>query len=394
MPDSIVYLDNAATTPLDERVLEAMLPYLRGGDPNGLPRGNPSSLHASGAAAREAVQEARASVARLVGASPGEILFTAGGTESDNLAVLGLAAASPEKRHVVISAVEHPAVRGVVAHLEATGYEVTKLGVDADGLVDPDELAKALRHDTALAAVMWANNEVGAVQPVEELADLCREAGVSFHVDAVQAVGRLAIDVSRVPVSTLALSAHKLYGPQGVGALYVREGVSLLPVLFGGGQERGLRSGTENVVGIVGLGEAARLASEELGERVRHEEALRDALLSGLTSIPGVRLNGHPEKRLSNNAHLSVEGVEAESLLLFLDALGYAVGSGSACASSTAGHKSSPVLLAMGRDEKEAMGAMRITVGKDNTVEEIEGFIEAFSVAVSRLRELSPLYTN
>jgi cysteine desulfurase len=394
MPDSLVYLDNAATTPLDERVLEAMLPYLRGGAPNGLPRGNPSSLHASGAAAREAVEEARASVARLVGASPGEILFTAGGTESDNLAVLGLAAASPEKRRVVISAVEHPAVRGAAAHLKAAGYEVTRLGVDADGLVDPDELAKALRPDTALAAVMWANNEVGAVQPVEELADLCREVGVSFHVDAVQAAGRLGIDLSRVPVSTLALSAHKLYGPQGVGALYVREGVSLLPLLFGGGQERGLRSGTENVAGIVGLGEAARLASEELGERARHEEALRDALLSGLTSIPGVRLNGHPENRLSNNAHLSVEGVEAESLVLFLDALGYAVGSGSACASSTTGHKASPVLLAMGRDEKEAMGAVRITVGKDNTVVEIEGFVEAFSAAVSRLRELSPLYTS
>jgi cysteine desulfurase len=394
MSASLVYLDNAATTPLEERVLEAMLPYLRGGAPNGLPRGNPSSLHASGAAARQAVEEARASVARLVGASPREIIFTSGGTESDNLAVLGLAAASPEKRHVVISAVEHPAVRGAAAHLEVAGYEVTKIGVDANGLVDPDELAKALRPDTALAAVMWANNEVGVVQPVEELADICCEAGVSFHVDAVQAAGRLSIDVSRVSVSALALSAHKLYGPQGVGALYVREGVSLLPLLFGGGQEKGLRSGTENVAGIVGLGEAARLASEKLDERARHEEALRDALLSGLTNISGVRLNGHREKRLSNNAHLSVEGVEAEGLVLFLDALGYAVGSGSACASSTAGHKASPVLLAMGRDEKEAMGAIRITVGKDNTVEEIEGFIEAFSAAVSQLRELSPLYTS
>jgi cysteine desulfurase len=394
MSASLVYLDNAATTPLEERVLEAMLPYLRGGAPNGLPRGNPSSLHASGAAARQAVEEARASVARLVGASPREILFTSGGTESDNLAVLGLAAASPEKRHVVISAVEHPAVRGAATHLEVAGYEVTKLGVDANGLVDPDELAKALRPDTALAAVMWANNEVGVVQPVEELADICCEAGVPFHVDAVQAAGRLGIDVSRVSVSALALSAHKLYGSQGVGALYVREGVSLLPLLFGGGQEKGLRSGTENVAGIVGLGEAARLASEKLGERARHEEALRDALLSGLTNISGVRLNGHREKRLSNNAHLSVEGVEAEGLVLFLDALGYAVGSGSACASSTAGHKASPVLLAMGRDEKEAMGAIRITVGKDNTVEEIEGFIEAFSAAVSQLRELSPLYTS
>ncbi len=394
MTESLVYLDNAATTPLDERVLQAMLPCLRGGVPNGLPRGNPSSLHASGAAAREAVEKARASVARLVGASPGEILFTAGGTEADNLAVLGLAAANTEKRHVVISAVEHPAVRGAAAHLETAGYDVTRVGVDADGLVDPKEFAKTLRPDTALAAVMWANNEVGAVQPVEELADLCCGAGVPFHVDAVQTAGRLEIDVSQVPVSTLALSAHKLYGPQGVGALYVREGVSLLPVLFGGGQEKGLRSGTENVAGVVGFGEAARLASEELVERTRHEESLRETLISGLTGIPGVRLNGHREKRLSNNAHLTVEGVEAESLVLFLDALGYAVGSGSACASSTTGHKASPVLLAMGRDEKEAMGAMRITVGKDNTVEEIEGFVEAFSAAVSRLRELSPLYTS
>ena len=394
MTESLVYLDNAATTPLDERVLEAMLPCLRGGVPNGLPRGNPSSLHASGAAAREAVEKARASVARLVGASPGEILFTAGGTEADNLAVLGLAAANTEKRHVVISAVEHPAVRGAAAHLETAGYEVTRVRVDADGLVDPKEFAKTLRPDTALAALMWANNEVGVVQPVEELADLCCGAGVPFHVDAVQTAGRLEIDVSQVPVSTLALSAHKLYGPQGVGALYVREGVSLLPVLFGGGQEKGLRSGTENVAGVVGFGEAARLASEELVERTRHEESLREALISGLTGIPGVRLNGHREKRLSNNAHLTVEGVEAESLVLFLDALGYAVGSGSACASSTTGHKASPVLLAMGRDEKEAMGAMRITVGKDNTVEEIEGFVDAFSAAVSRLRELSPLYTS
>jgi cysteine desulfurase len=241
---------------------------------------------------------------------------------------------------------------------------------------------------------MWANNEVGAVQPVEELADLCCGAGVPFHVDAVQTAGRLEIDVSQVPVSTLALSAHKLYGPQGVGALYVREGVSLLPVLFGGGQEKGLRSGTENVAGVVGFGEAARLASEELVERTRHEESLREVLISSLTGIPGVRLSGHREKRLSNNAHLTVEGIEAESLVLFLDALGYAVGSGSACASSTTGHKASPVLLAMGRDEKEAMGAVRITVGKDNTVEEIEGFVEAFSAAVSRLRELSPLYTS
>ena len=394
MPNTCVYLDHAATTPLDERVLEAMLPHL-GGAPNGLPRGNPSSLHAPGAAAREAVEEARASVARLVGASePGEVLFTAGGTEADNLAVLGLAAADPEKRHVVISKVEHPAVREAAAHLETVGYAITSVGVDADGLVAPAELAGALRPDTALAAVMWANNEVGSIQPIEEIAAACYEAGVPLHVDAVQAAGRLPVDVSRVPVFTLALSAHKLYGPQGVGALYVRDGVQLEPVLFGGGQEKGLRSGTENVAGIAGFGTAARLASEELEKRTRHEEALREALISGATGIPGVRLNGHRKKRLSNNVHLSVEGVEAESLVLFLDALGYAVGSGSACASSKAGHKASPVLLAMGRTPEEAISSIRITVGKDTTQEEVNNFLDSFTTAVSRLRELSPVYTS
>src|SRR5215210_5932288 len=394
MPNDVVYLDHAATTPLDERVLEAMLPHLRG-TRGGLPRANPSSLHAPGAAAREAVEEARASVARLVGAEePAEILFSAGGTESDNLAVLGLAAADSSKKHLVVSAVEHPAVRVAAEHLEAMGYEVTTVGVDADGLVSPVQFAEALRPDTALAAVMWANNEVGSVQPIEEIATLCREAGVPLHVDAVQAAGRLPVDVSRVPVSTLALSAHKLYGPQGVGALYMRGGVELDPLLFGGGQEKGLRSGTENVAGIVGFGVAAQLACEELEGRTRHEEALREALISGATGIPGVRLNGHREKRLSNNAHLSVEGIEAESLVLFLDALGYAVGSGSACASSTAGHKASPVLLAMGRAEEEAISAVRVTVGKDTTRAEVDGFLGAFTAVVSQLRELSPLYTS
>lgn len=394
MPNEAVYLDYAATTPLDERVFEAMLPHLRGA---GL-RGNPSSLHVLGAAARDAVEEARASVARLLNAGPGEILFTSGGTESDNLAVLGLAAArtgaDPEKRHVVISAVEHAAVRGAAEHLKANGYEVTRVGVDEGGIVSPVRFADALRPETALAAVMWANNEVGAVQPVKELAGICHEAGVPLHVDAVQAAGRLPIGVSRAPISTLALSAHKLYGPQGVGALYVREGVEVSPVLFGGGQEKGLRSGTENVSGIAGFGVATHLAFEELEERMRHEEVLREALISGATSLPGVRLNGHPERRLSNNVHLSVEGVEAESLVLYLDALGYAVGSGSACASGTAGHKASPVLLAMGRGEREAFSAVRITVGKDTTEDEVEGFLQAFAAAVSQLREVSSLYTS
>ena len=384
-----VYLDNAATTPLDGRVFDAMLPHLRG------PRGNPSSLHAAGASAREAVEEARGSVAAMVGAAPEEILFTGGGTESDNLAVLGLArAAAPEKRHVVVSSVEHAAVREAARRLETEGFEVTRVRVDSDGLADPADFAEALRPDTALAAFVWANNEVGTVQPIGELARICGEREIPLHADAVQAAGRVPLDVREVPVATLAVSSHKLYGPQGVGALYVRTGVNVAPISHGGGQERGLRSGTENVAGIVGFGEAARLVREELEQRARHETALRDRIVAGTKSIPGVSLNGHPERRLSNNAHLSVDGVEAEALVLFLDSLGYEIGSASACSSGSAEHKASPVLLAMGRDEREAFSAVRVTVGKDNADEEVDGFLEAFTSAISRLRELSPLYTS
>jgi cysteine desulfurase len=384
-----VYLDNAATTPLDPRVLETMLPHLR------VRRGNPSSPHGLGVSAREAVEAARGSVAAMVGASPGEIIFTGGGTESDNLAVLGLArAAAPERRHAVVSRVEHAAVREAARRLESEGFEVSRVGVDPDGLVDSAEFAAALRPDTALAALVWANNEVGTVEPIQELAEICADRGIPLHADAVQAAGRLSLDVGEVPVATLALSGHKLYGPQGVGALYARDGVGLEPLVVGGGQERGLRSGTENVAGLVGLGEAARLAWKDLEERVRHEVRLRDTILAGVAEIPGVRVNGHLSKRLSNNAHLTVEGVEAEGLVLFVDSLGYAVGSGSACASGSADRKASPVLLAMGRDEREALSSVRITVGKDNTLEEVEGFLEAFSPAVARLRELSPLYTG
>jgi cysteine desulfurase len=382
-----VYLDNAATTPLDPRVLGSMLGHLRGR------RGNPSALHALGNAARDAVEVARASVAALIGASPEEVFFTSGGTESDAIAVLGLArSARPEKRHLVVSSVEHAAVREDAKRLQKEGFEVSWIGVDADGLIDPDEFAVVLRPDTALAAVIWANNEVGTVEPIRELAELCAERGIPFHSDAVQAVGRVPINVSDVPASTLALSGHKLYGPQGIGALYVRDGVSPEPVVYGGGQENGLRSGTQNVAGIVGLGMAAVLASEEMDERVAHERALRDRILAGEEAIPNVTVNGHRERRLSNNVHLTVSGVEAESLVLFLDSLGYAVGSGSAC--SSGGHKASPVLIAMGRSEREAFSVVRITVGKDNTAEEVDSFLEAFAAAVAQLRELSPLYAG
>ncbi len=382
-----VYLDNAATTPLDPRVLESMLPHLGGR------RGNPSSLHALGDSAREGLEEARDSVASLIGASPGEIVFTSGGTESDDLAVLGLArSAGPEKRHAVVSCVEHAAVREAARRLEYEGFEVSWIGVDADGLVDPAEFAAALRPDTALAAVVWANNEVGTVEPEPELAQICAAKDIPFHADAVQALGRVPVDVSEAPVSTLALSGHKLYGPHGIGALYVREGVSLEPIMYGGGQERGLRSGTQNVAGIAGLGTAVRLACEEKEDRVTHERSLRDRIMAGIEAIPDVSVNGHRERRLSNNVHLTVSGVEAESLVLFLDSLGYAIGSGSAC--SSGGHKASPVLLAMGLPERDAFSVVRITVGKDTTPEEVDGFLRAFSTAVAQLREISPLYAG
>jgi cysteine desulfurase len=382
-----VYLDNAATTPLDPRVLESMLGHLGGR------RGNPSSRHAFGGSAREGVEEARDSVASLIGALPGEIVFTSGGTESDNLAVLGLArSAGSEKRHAVVSCVEHAAVRKAARRLQSEGFEVSWIGVDAKGLIDPEEFAASLRPDTALAAVVWANNEVGTVEPVPELAEICAAKDIPFHADAVQAVGRVPIDVSETQVSTLALSGHKLYGPQGVGALYVREGVSLEPIIYGGGQERGLRSGTQNVAGIAGLGTAARLAREEMDNRVAHERTLRDRVMAGIEALPDVFVNGHRERRLSNNVHLTVSGVEAESLVLFLDSLGYAIGSGSAC--SSGGHKASPVLLAMGVPERDAFSVVRITVGKDNAPEEVDGFLEAFSTAVAQLREISPLYAG
>jgi cysteine desulfurase len=382
-----VYLDNAATTPLDPRVLEAMLPHL------GANRGNPSSIHARGTAARESIERARESVAALLGASPAEVFFTAGGTEADCLAVLGIARATgPGRRHLVVSGIEHAAVREATRKLESEGFEVTWLGVDGHGLVDVDEFAGALRPDTALASVMWANNEVGTVQPVHELAAECARRGVPFHADAVQAAGREPIEVGEAGISTLAISGHKLYGPQGVGALYVREGTPIGPTLFGGGQEKGLRSGTENVAGIAGLGAAAGLAREELDNRISHETRLRDRLIEGLLTLPDVELNGHPERRLSNNAHVSVRGVGAESLVLVLDALGYAVGSGSAC--SSGGDRPSAILLALGRDEQDALSATRITVGKDNTAQEVDEFLEAFAKAVERLREVSPLYAN
>ena len=344
-----VYLDNAATTPLDPRVLEAMLPHLgadRGNPssctPAARPRARPSRRPAPRSPASSAPRRGRSSLppaARRPTAWPSSALARAAG---------------PERRHLVVSRVEHAAVREAARRLESEGFEVTWLGVDGHGLVDAEEFAAALRPDTALAAVMWANNEVGTVQPVEELAAECARRGVPFHADAVQAAGREPIDVGEVAVSTLAVSGHKLYGPQGVGALYVREGPPIAPILFGGGQEGGLRSGTENVAGLVGLGGRRGLAPRRAGGADRpRDRPCATGLIESLLAMPDVELNGHPERRLSNNVHVSVRGVGAESLVLVLDALGYAIGSGSACSSGGA-QGPRGCCSRMGRDEQEA----------------------------------------
>lgn len=389
LPNPNVYLDHAATTPLDPRIAETFSEAMR------LPRANPSSRHAGGVRARRAVEDAREAAFRLVGASSGEIYFTSGGTESDALGVIGVARAAARERgarHVAVSAVEHSAVREAAGALEREGFEVSRLPVDRNGLVSPEVLTSALRDDTAVVAVMWANNEVGTVQPVAELAEICDERGVPLHCDAVQAVGHLPVDVSLVPVSALAFTGHKFHGPSGVGALYVRDGVEVEPLLRGGGQERGLRGGTENVAGIAAFGEACSLARDELEWRAGRERELRGRVIEGAIAIDGVRLNGHPERRLPGNVHLSVEGSDAESLVMFCDALGYAIGNGAACSSGD--HKASAVLLAMGLSEAEAFSSVRVSVGKDNTEEEIDGFLEAFSGAVARLREMSPSYAG
>ncbi len=381
-----VYLDHAATTPVHPDVAAAMQRALAEG------WGNPSSAHAFGREARRLVEDAREEVAALIGARPQEVVFTSGGTEADNLAILGVARLAREKGrgdHVVTSLVEHHAVLHACEYLEKReGFRVTYLPVDGHGMVDPDDLRRALTDRTVLVSVMLANNEVGTIQPVRELAAIARERGVPFHTDAVQAAGQIPVDVGELGVDLLSLSAHKIYGPKGVGALYVRRGLRLEPLLHGGGQERRLRPGTENVPGIVGLGAAARLARAELprlGERVA---ALRERLIAGvLDRIPDARLNGHPERRLPGNANVSVRYVEGEAILLNLDLKGVAASSGSACAAGST--EPSHVLVAMGLPEHEARGALRFSLGRENTEADVDYVLEVLPPIVERLRRMA-----
>ena len=384
----MIYFDNSATTPPDPRVLAAMAPFQHA------VFGNPSSLHQAGRQARASVEAARSQVAALLGARPQEIVFTASGTEADNLALIGaMESAPPAANHLITSAFEHPAILETCHWLERRGVAVTRLPVDADGLVDPDDLRRSLRPNTRLVSVMAANNVVGTLQPVAELAAIAREAGALFHTDAVQAVGKIGIDLARLPVDLLSLSAHKLHGPKGIGALYVRTGVELAPLVHGGGQERGLRSATENVAGIVGLGAAAALAAAEMADEAVRLVGLRDTLFEGiLAALPQAYVLGHRYRRLPGHLSLGFAGQEGEAikLLLELDEADIAVSTGSAC---SAGHAAEPsyVLQAMGFDPFRARGALRITLGRFSTAEETDRFLEVLPPIVAGLRGITGL---
>ena len=383
-----IYLDHAATTPVRPEVVEAMLPYFSES------YGNASSVHVFGQKARKALEDARERVAACIGAAPKEILFTSGGTESDNLAVKGVAFAGKKKgAHLIASRIEHHAILNCCKYLEKEGFEVSYLPVDRTGIVDLAAVEEAIRPDTALVSVMLANNETGVIEPLREIADIASRKGVPVHTDAVQAVGKIPVNVDELGVDLLSISAHKIYGPKGVGALYVRKGTRIAPLQHGGHHEHNRRAGTENVAGIVGLARAMELAQQELPQAARRLGALRNRLESRiLQTIECTYLNGHPEKRLPNIANISVEFVEGESLLLSLDMRGIAVSTGSACTSGTL--EPSHVLQAMGVDPALAQGSLRFSLGRQNTEEEMEAVVSALTEIVERLRQMSPLYAE
>ena len=381
-----IYLDYAATTPTHPEVAKAMSPYLTEFF------GNPSSIHSFGQEAKAAIEEAREKVADLIGARSEEMVFTGGGTEADNFALKGVAFANEHKgNHIVTTSIEHHAVIEPCKFLERRGFEVTYLPVDKYGMVAPEEVEKAITDETILVSVMHANNEVGTIEPIAEIGQITRERGVYFHTDAVQTVGHIPIHVDALNVDLLSMSAHKLYGPKGVGALYVRKGTKVVSFMHGGEQEGRRRASTENVPGIVGFGNAAELAGAQMDEEAKYLTALRDKLIQGIFErIDYVRLNGHPTQRLPNNVNVSVEFIEGESMLLNLDLAGIAASTGSACSSSTL--EPSHVLLALGLSHELAHGSLRLTSGRDTTEEDIDYVLETLPKIVTKLRSMSPLY--
>ena len=380
------YLDNAATTPLLPEVLEAMLPYLKD------VYGNPQSIHNWGDGAREAVEDARGLVASLIGAKPEEIIFTSSGTESNNFAIKGLATAQQSKgKHVVISSIEHFSVMHSARTLEKAGFEITPVPVDKYGLVDPKEVARSIRKDTILVSIMHANAEVGTIQPIGEIARLVKEAGAIFHTDAVATAGTIPVDVNKMGIDALSLAGNQFYGPKGVGALWLKKGTRIIPLLDGGVQEGGRRAGTENVPGIVGLGKAAELAKAEMNSRMARLSALRDGLIKGIPSkIQYATVTGHPTGRLPGNASFSIEFIEGESMLILLNQQGIAASSGSACTSRAL--KASHVLTAMGIPPELSHGSLLFSFGLGNTEEDVDHVLTALPPIVERLRKMSPLY--
>lgn len=381
-----VYFDNSATTKTDERVIEAMMPYITEN------YGNPSSIYKIGRENRKAVEEAREQVAKALNCESNEIYFTNGGSESDNTAIRGIAYAYKNKgNHIITSKIEHPAVLETCKQLEKEGFEVSYIGVDENGIIKLDELKNAIKPTTTLISIMFANNEIGTIEPIEEIGKIAKENNIFFHTDAVQAVGNVEIDVKKLNIDALSMSGHKFYGPKGIGALYVKKGIKFEKLINGGHQERNKRAGTENVAGIVGLGKAIELAYQELDEHNKKIKELRDYYVEQVKAkIPYIRINGNETKRLPGNSNISFRFIEGEGLLLNLDLKGICASSGSACTSGSL--DPSHVLLAIGLPHEIAHGSLRISIGKYNTKEEVDYLVENLVEIIGRLREMSPLW--
>ena len=385
-----IYMDHAATTPVDKKVLEEMLPFFTE------KYGNPSSLHSFGREAHDAMEKARENIAKLVNAEKDEIVFTSGGTESDNFAIKGIAYKMKEEitdyngPHIITSSIEHPAVMETCKYLELQGFKVKYLPVDRYGVVNLDDLKKSISKGTFLITIMHANNEIGTIQNIDEIGKIAKKHNVVFHSDAVQSAGKIPVDVKKTNIDLLSISSHKIYGPKGVGALYIRKGVKPEPVIHGGGHEKGLRSGTENIPNIVGFGKACELAKKRLNEDAEHLTTLRDKLIKNVLNIEESYLNGHPTQRLPNNAHFRFTAIEGESLILSLDEKGIAASTGSACSSKKL--LPSHVLLAIGLNEVEAHGSLRLTLGRENTEDDVKYVIDVLPCIVENLRKMSPLW--
>ena len=378
----MIYLDNAASTQIHDDVLEAMLPYLKE------QYGNPSSIHRYGRLANKAIEKARKQIAMLINADPSEILFTSGGTESNNTALYGIAAKKPHSQ-IITSSIEHDAILEPCKKLAKDGFDVIYLPVDNHGVVNLSILKNSLSDNICLVSVMFGNNEMGTIEPIAQIAQLCNERNIPFHTDAVQAVGKITIDVKKLGVDLLSISSHKINGPKGIGALYIRKGIDLIPIILGGGQENGLRSGTENVANIVGFGKACELAKLNLSENISHMKKLRDNLVTTiLREIPGVTLNGHTENRLPNNAHFTFLGVAGEDLIIKLDEYGICASTGSACSVHT--QKASHVLQAMGFSHEQITGSLRLTLGLFNNQQQIDETVNILKKVTAELRSVSP----